>query len=254
MAFALSIVKLEEAMQKSGCSICRMEHEAGLHSLKSMLWESTTDFQHRKLINDAYGFCPEHARNLVALELTNSGPLLGVNLIYEVLARNMASDLQMVKKTIKNRRSISSLIKLPTKHTMQETRPRVLLAKEPCPACTAVNQAGENALSTLFEVLDTQEERFTQYYRKSDGICLQHLRLGLTMFMGQYPTASEFIIDDTTERLIDQREKMQEYIRKHNWAYRGEQLTEEERMAWEDTLTFFTGFPESRFNHRVDDF
>jgi hypothetical protein len=254
MAFALSIVKLEEAMTKPGCMICRMGQDAAVHSVKSMLYESTTDFQHRKLINDAYGFCPPHARMLVALELSNSGPLLGVNLIYEVLAKNLAHDLEQVKKTARNRISIAALLKMAGKREGQETKPRVLLAKEMCPACSAVNQASENTLSTLFEVIEKKEERFIELYRKSDGMCLQHLRIGLSAFMNEFPNAAEFLIDDAITRLTNQREKMLEYIRKHNWAYRGEQLTEEERLAWESTLTFFTGYPESRFNHKIDEF
>ncbi len=47
---------------------------------------------------------------------------------------------------------------------------------------------------------------------------------------------------------------MLEYIRKHNWAYRDEQLTPDEHSAWLRTLTFFTGLPPEKFTHQLDEF
>ncbi len=46
---------------------------------------------------------------------------------------------------------------------------------------------------------------------------------------------------------------MKEYIRKANWAYRDEKLTEEEDTAWRKTLTFFTGYPRDSFIYKVDE-
>ena len=35
MTFALTIVKMEEAMKKSGCPVCRIEHDAALQTAVS---------------------------------------------------------------------------------------------------------------------------------------------------------------------------------------------------------------------------
>ncbi len=96
MAFALTIVKLEDVLKKTGCPVCRVEHEAAAHSIDAFLWENANDPVVRRPINDAYGFCPEHTLVLVATELSNSGPVLGVNLIYEVLAKNVGQDLKRI--------------------------------------------------------------------------------------------------------------------------------------------------------------
>ena len=98
MAYVLSIVKLEESMKKSGCPVYRMEHEAAIHSIDSFLWENINDPGTRKPINDAYDFCLEHTRMLVAIEMSGSGPVLGVNMIYELLAKNVSLDLQNIKR------------------------------------------------------------------------------------------------------------------------------------------------------------
>jgi hypothetical protein len=51
-----------------------------------------------------------------------------------------------------------------------------------------------------------------------------------------------------------QRGEMLEYIRKQNWAYKEEELTQGERTAWLRTLGFFTGLPPEKFTHIIDKF
>lgn len=46
---------------------------------------------------------------------------------------------------------------------------------------------------------------------------------------------------------------MKEYIRKANWVYQDEKLTEAENIAWRKTLTFFTGLGGEKFIYKVDD-
>lgn len=254
MAFALSIVKLEEAMKKPGCMICRTEQEAAIHALKSMLWESTTDFQHRELIKDAYGFCPEHTRMLVALELSNSGPVLGVNLIYESVVKKTLRELQDIKPGRKSGGGFLDWLRKLGLPIPRRVKPGVLTPKVACPACTTSTQTGMNTLSTLFEQIEVKDENFIAIYQQSDGVCFSHLRLGLSQLMEEQSQAAAFLIENTRQRLSAQQTGMLEYIRKHNWAYKHEQMSEAEKLAWIKTLTFYTGHPESRFNHKVDEF
>jgi len=64
MAFSLTIVKLENALEMKGCPICRLEQEAAEESIDAFLWENVNDPVVRKPINDAYGFCPLHTQML----------------------------------------------------------------------------------------------------------------------------------------------------------------------------------------------
>ena len=61
------------------------------------------------------------------------------------------------------------------------------------------------------------------------------------------------VIDETVQRLESQSKDMKEYIRKNNWTYRDEKLTEEEDTAWRKTLGFFTGYPGESFTYKVDE-
>jgi len=251
---SLLIDRLEEAMRKTGCPICRLEHETAIRSIDSFLWEYTNDPGARKPINEAYGFCSAHTRMLVAIELSSSGSVLGVNIIYALLAKNVSQELKNLshRETTKRKvQSITRMLKLSTDHPIT---PSVLEPKGICPVCDQAEQSGMNSLSTLFEEFSTQDTRIREVYKQSNGLCLHHLQVGLHHFMAGHPAAADFLILDTVHRLDLQQVQMQEFIRKHNWAYREEELKPEERVAWLRTLTFFTGDPSEKFNHRVDNF
>lgn len=57
MAFALTLVHLEEALQKPGCPICRLGDEAARRSVDGFLWENVNDPESRRPLQEAYGFC-----------------------------------------------------------------------------------------------------------------------------------------------------------------------------------------------------
>lgn len=248
MAFALSIVNLQEALKKPGCPVCRLEHEAAVQSVDAFLWENTNDASVRQPINDAYGFCPEHSRLLVAKEMMTSGPVLGVNIVYALLAKKVSQELQRVheKPRLFWRRKV--------KRGSTEGNHWLLVPHADCPLCKLAAESGANVLATLFELLTGQEKEFSRAYQQSAGICLSHLRTGLEMFGEQNPAAATFLVEDTVKRLETQQAQMLEYIRKHNWEYREEKLTADEQAAWLRTLTFFTGLPEQKFTHQIDEF
>jgi hypothetical protein len=253
MAFALSIVRLEEALKKPGCPVCRLGHEAAIQSLDSFLWENINDPVVRKPINDAYGFCPQHTRLLVAKEMMTSGPLLGVNIIYALLAKNVSQDLQ------ENRHKGAGITGWRTQLRkrgifLAGRHHKLLVPAGRCPVCVLTEESGNNVLATLFEVLDAKENQFIEAYQHSGGLCLQHLRNGLEQQRKHYAFATKLLIDDTVKRLDAQRAQMQEYLRKHNWEYRDEKMTPEEQVAWLHMLTFFTGLPETRFDHKIEEF
>ena len=260
MAFALLIVQLEEAMKKPGCPVCRMQHDAAVHSIDAFLWENVNDPVIRKPINDAYGFCVQHTQMLVAKEMMSSGPVLGVNIIYALLAKKVARELKQIHPGSGRRNAaLDSLHKLterlPSKKFLNSAgKHRLLVPAGRCPVCLVVEETGENVLETLFEILHAGEEHFAESYKASSGLCLEHLRSGLEQNMEKFPAAANLLIQDTLGRLTTQESQMQEYLRKHDWEYREEALTPEEQSAWLHTLTFFTGLPEARFTHKIKEF
>jgi hypothetical protein len=257
MAFAMAINNLVDAMKKPGCPACRIFRQASERALESFLWENVNEPDVREGILDSYGFCPTHTRVMVAREVMTSSVPLGTNIIYEHLGRVVANELKTLKPgnplgAVSNLsgggRRLLQRVGLARGGSTGPLHPRGL-----CPACQAGDNAALNSLHTLCEELPRQTDVKTVYL-ESDGLCLPHLRTTIKTHSGRFPVAVTLLIDEAVRKLEDQSKGMKEYIRKNNWAYRDEKLTEEEDTAWRKTLTFFTGFPGSAFTHKTDDY
>lgn len=255
MAFALAVNNLLDALKKPGCPVCRIFRQASERALESFLWENVNEPDVRQGILDSYGFCPAHTRVMVARELFTSSLPLGTNIIYEHLGRVVANEL----KTLRPGSPAGMLNGLGG--GVRDMLEKTGLAKKgggplhprgECPACTAGNNGALNALHVLCEELQKQGD-VRAAYLESDRLCLPHLREGIERHSASFPKAVQFLIDDTVQRLESQSKDMKEYIRKANWAYRDEKLTEEEDTAWRKTLTFFTGFPGDAFVYKIDE-
>ncbi len=241
MPFALTSVQLEAALKEPGCPICRLSEEAVQKSADGFLYENTMNPDWRKPIMEAHGFCPTHTKLMVAVEMSSSGPVLGINYIYEQLARQVADELAAFEPGLKGlRQKIAAW--WPGK---KENAPV-------CPLCEFQAQSDTNLLSGLFEELNSEKPAFRDLYTQSDGLCYTHLSAGLQDYGTDYPTAARFLVQLTRQRLEQRSVNMREYIRKHDWHYKDEKLSEEEWLAWKRTVTFFTGLPEEQFNHKIE--
>jgi len=248
MAFALSIEKLEQACRKDGCPICRLEHDAAVQSITAFLWEHANDSTAREPVNRSYGLCPPHTRLLVASELSSSGNLPGVHMIYEVLARNASQELAAAAKAARKPSLLSRL--LPSANRFSHN---LLAPSGICPICDIAHKSSINNLSVLYEEIVTNEELHS-LYTQSTGICMRHIRQGDALYGFKHPQAAAFINQHAAETLQKYRADMQEYLRKQNWEYRDEGLTAEEKTAWLKVLTFFTGLPGKKFTHHIKEF
>jgi hypothetical protein len=253
MAFALTMIKLEEAFQKKGCPLCRVKHDAAVRYLDVLLWENTNDPGIRKPINDAHGFCNDHTRMLVAVEKCESGTTLGVNIIYDLLAKNLSSELNAIKRKLPEKQGEISLARV-RNALSGEINLSGLKPTGSCPVCVSIQETETNALLAFFEEVFSGNDALWEKYKASSGLCLGHTLEGLSQCAERYPQAAHKLIADSILRLDTQRSQMQEYIRKQNWAHREESLSAEENTAWLKTLAFFTGYPPERFNHKIDKF
>ncbi len=255
MAFALAVNNLLDAMKKPGCLVCRIFRQASERALESFLWENVNEPDVRQGILDSYGFCPAHTRVMVAREMVTSSLPLGTNIIYEHLGRVVASELKSLRPGSPSG-AISGLggevRGLLEKAGLAKKGGGPLHPRGECPACTVGNNGALNALHVLCEELPKQGE-VQPVYLESDGLCLPHLREAIERYSASFPRAIQLLIDDAVLRLESQSKDMKEYIRKANWAYRDEKLTEAEDTAWRKTLTFFTGFAGESFIYKVDE-
>lgn len=256
MPFAIAINNLVEAMKQTGCPVCRIGQQGARRALESFLWENVNEPDVRQGILDSYGFCPQHTRVMVAQELFTSSLPLGTNIIYEHLGRVVAGELKTLRPG-SAAGAVSGAVG-PLRGLLH--RLGLVKGKGPlhprgeCPACTAGKNASSNSLHVLCEELQhSSAGDVREIYLAGDGLCLPHLREAIERHSTRFPKGVTLLIDDTVQRLESQSKHMKEYIRKNNWTYRDEKLTEEEDTAWRKDLTFFTGISGDKFIYKVDD-
>lgn len=249
MAFALAVNNLLEALKKPGCPACRIHRQAAERALEAFLWENVNEPDVRQGILASYGFCKEHTRVMVARELFTSSVPLGTNIIYEHLGRVAAGELKALRPASPASRLQKLLQRLRLRKPGQggPLHPRGV-----CPACQAGDNAAANSLHVLCEEL-LNDGDVRAAYLASSGLCLAHLRLTRETHAGRFTQSVTLLIDDAVRRLEKQSVDMTEFIRKSNWSYRDEKLSEDEDTAWRKTLGFFTGLPGEAFTYKTDD-
>ncbi len=240
MAFALSVVKLEEAIVLPGCPICRLKSDAAQKSARTFLFENTLDPGLRSQIMESHGFCPEHTLLLAAVEMSTDGPTLGINSIYEQLARVTAAELRKLEP--------------PRRAWLRKAHHPAAPSGIHCPLCEIGAQTEKNMLEIMFEEMESDASNVFIGYAQSDGVCYSHSLLGIELNAKRRPAAARLLLEDAALRLENQSAGMKEYSRKHDWHYRDETLSAEENAAWLKALTFFSGLPARRFTHKIEPF
>jgi len=254
MAFALSVIRLEEALNKPGCAVCRLAHETAIHSMDSFLWENSNDPVVGQKIQAAYGFCPPHTQMLAAIDLATSGSVLGVNQVYARVAKKTIQNLQGSLKTARRGKGLSLMLEKLGLPAARRGGDPPLTPQANCPVCDQVEISTRNTISTMCEELESGNQAFRQIYAQSSGVCLLHLRASVFHYGNAFPKAAEYLFADCSQRLETQRANMMEYIRKQNYEYQDEEVTSEESSAWRKVLTFFTGYPGDKFSHHIEKF
>ena len=248
MSFYLIVIEIKDAMRQPGCLICHVYQNMARRYIKSLIWERVNDYETRKRIIDSLGYCPEHTRLLATTEYSEYGDALGVNIIYENLSQILIHLLetwrppqQRHKGTLKYLEQAAQWIRTP------KQPPTTLSPQATCRVCQIAGESEEHALYTLMEELNNKADEWPRLFRQSDGLCLMHLRSCLGKWSQDYPAAAEFLRQDTLQRLGHWQADISEYIHKLAWDHRDETITDEEHLAWQRTLAFFTGYPPEIF-------
>lgn len=252
MSFAITVANLIETMNKPGCPICTLERGAARKAVDVFLSEAMMEPKTRENAMRAYGFCPPHTRLLVAADLNHSGMPLATNILYEQLHGRTLKALQGWSEQYSGAAFFDRLLRRLGFSLPARPQP-VLTPSAPCPICASVAQTGLNMLASLFEEVEKGTPDLVHAYEHSDGLCLVHLRQGLGHFAAGHPRAAKRLADIALQRLAEQRQHMQEFIRKKNWEYREENLSAAESEAWREALTFYTGFDGASFTFKVND-
>lgn len=216
--------ELQEMLRQPGCPICHVGRKVARGQLDALLYDSVTDKDSREKLSGSLGFCSAHSRDL----LTFPGERLGATIIEWALLRE-------AQRRLKNS-SPSGGSSWRQRLRGQTAAASSLAADDPCPVCA--NQATLEARS-LQELLEHLVGDLETPLAAAGGLCWPHLDLAMrTAGDPRIHGALVRLHDQVWQGLIDQ---MAEFIRKRDYRYSQETISDDETAAVERSIEALTG-------------
>lgn len=192
-----------ELFKEQDCPVCLMMEEWQSKFLDEFFYECVNDRTMRKRIMETGGFCKKHAKAMI-----KKGDPLGHSIIYTVL--------------------IDDYIKNPDAKK-----------KEGCLVCDLEKDSLKRSLSGFLNFFGESEEFAKAFKETKTCICRPHLKEMKKM------TRNKDLISKLTqvqnENLEHAKHCLDEIIRKHDYHYTDEKLTDEERLAWQRAVKLMSG-------------
>ena len=201
--------ELLDALHADGCAICRLARKASDRYINALLYEGVVDVDLRQKLRDARGPCYVHAWRMAG----RRGAVLGTAIVYRDVINTLAKELEAPEK-----RSL-----LGGKNSLAQR----LAATAPCPACSLEQDAVRRAIKTLLKHVSDAD--VAESYVAAGGLCLPHFTETLAQAGG---AASQSLADWQAAAFRRLRDALDELIRKHDYRFSGETITEQEAVAW----------------------
>ncbi len=200
--------ELLKILEMKDCPVCFMIRRSIRYTLSVEFIEELTVPEFREPVRASLGFCKEHSE-YVRRAARNNLQAMGIAIVYEDLL-----------------------------HIHQEAfnEGRIISASERCPLCSLQQDIESYALQLVADYCDDQE--FQQHYERAGGVCLPHLQEILLMTQG---TAHEFLVQSHVGKIQQMTEELDEFIRKHDYRFKDEAMTEGESHSWQYAVRFVTG-------------
>jgi len=213
--------ELLEAMQAGGCPLCRLARKSSDSYLNALIYEGVVDVKTRETLRDARGPCYRHAWRIAR----RRGSVLGTSIVYRDVVNTLTKALEGQAEASARRFGRG-----------QPELARQLAASEDCPACTLEAESVRRYSKTLLKYLGDSE--IEQAYITAGGLCLPHFQAVLSHASpGQAKTLAAW--QAAAWRRL--RDELDELIRKHDYRFRGETISEAEADSWERAVAMLVG-------------
>lgn len=221
---------LEDALQEPGCPICRIGQDAAHRYLDSILYESVNDPRVRLNLAKSLGFCFDHSREM----LTFPGERLGIAIIEQDMLKQALKLLHQHQGP--SRRNRFRQRQQNQNQQQASGSDRNLSQLAPCPACEHRNEGEDRAMKELVKHLVGDLEA---PLRTAGGLCLPHLQQTLRLCNN----AKTFNTLINLHEMIwaEQIDHLGEFIRKYDYRFRHEGITDDESASIERAMDILTG-------------
>jgi hypothetical protein len=219
----ITFVKVQDALEKPGCPICRVSTDVTRRFLWTYLYERVNDPPSRRELLASRGFCARHG-----WALREQRDALGVAILYRHLLQELTCDISRTTsvRPVRRRRGQSPAGTLRT----------ALRPTTECPACAHVKEIEDIAIRALVgrleisDVLDRLSDR--------SGLCLPHFLAALAV---ADPPAAGRLVQAELRMLETVVHDLDEFIRKHDYRFSKEGLTPEQGQSWTRAIELLVG-------------
>lgn len=218
-----------QAAQQSGCPICHIGQKTAHSLLSSLLWDSVNDPELRAELDKMLGFCGQHSRQM----MTFQGERLGVAIVHHAMLKEALRRLQQVGAPPP--RSLSARLGL-RRSGNGETDAPLLEPPGRCPVCVKQEEIEARALDALVENLVDDLDRPV---RAAGGLCWGHLELALPRCRDSSTQAA--LVRLHQEAWQELTGHLAEFIRKRDYRFRDEPITDEEGASIGRAIAALTG-------------
>ncbi len=220
---------LVNACGQPGCPVCHLGAHSVRRYLDGLFYELVNDPGARDNLLKSRGFCAEHAGILLRTRIADA---LGASIIYGHILKHILEDFPKPSaSSSSNPNPSKDRARLVSKFMKASTIPGR------CPACEQRETASNHALGGLSQSL--HDEKLRLALQGSDGFCFPHL----TRLLERIESAedSKFVLDLTRLRLEGLQAQMAELVRKNDYRFQSEGITESEGLAWRKAMCLISG-------------
>jgi hypothetical protein len=222
-----------EALQAGGCALCRLAYRASDSYLNAVLYEGVTDVKVRETLRDARGVCYRHAWRLAG----KRGAVLGTAIVYRDVINTLTKALEAGQD------DAPRLFGFGPAGRSSPDLARNLAASKACPACTLEQDSEQRTAKILLKHLN--DAAIEEAYIAAGGLCLPHFQVALA---NANAGAGKKLAGWQAAAWRSLRDELDELIRKHDYRFRSETITEAEAQSWQRAVAAAIGEPERQQN------
>ena len=227
---------LRAAYGREGCPVCLVILEYMEHAMDGWEFEGFTDVEHRHQLIRSRGFCPLHT-----WQLAQRHNAFQLGLIYNEVLTDVLQELEADGSKASADRGAPKRESIWNRGWRKKRRQNdVRPAFEDCPFCQSRATAQERLISTLVQLLNTEEER--ALLSRSTGLCLTHFAQARQFAEEHDPETVPHLF--ACQRTCIQRvlEAVRELARKHDYRFSDEPRGEE-MLSWRRAAELCAGNP-----------
>ncbi len=190
---------ITETLDKKGCPICNLTKEATYDYIDSLFYENVNDPVERAAFEKSHGYCPRHLQMVEDhIKLHPELGILGVTVLYHDLF-----------------------------NYLEDVFDEELKIGDGCPLCKMEEDA-EKRYIDLFANYISDGKRLEEYEKSISIVCNEH---SLVLKSRKNFDSSAFL-KIQREKIAQLKKDFEEFIRKNDYIYSGEKITQREGQAW----------------------